>query len=141
MAIDTAAFRKAHDEVRTHAAELRSVAARLPQLTIAEREEARRQLLRYLRDKVDPHTKLDEGLLYPAVAERLGDALIAVSMNYDHLAIRQWISKIAAADAADVGRLQRLLYGLDALIRVHMWKENELFLASLESSSWPERGC
>lgn len=141
MAIDTAAFRKAHDEVRTHAAELRSVAARLPQLTITQREEARRQVLRYLRDKVDPHTKLDKGLLYPAVAERLGDALIAVSMNYDHLAIRHWISKIAAADAADVDRLQQLLYGLDALIRVHMWKENELFLASLESSSWPGRGC
>jgi hypothetical protein len=141
MAIDTATFRKAHDEVRTRAAALRSVAARLPQLTISEREEARQRLLCHLRDKVDPHAKLDEGLLYPAVAEQLGDPLIAASMNYDHLAIRHWISKIAGVDAADVERLQQLLYGLDALIRVHIWKENELFLASLESSSWPERGC
>lgn len=141
MGIDTVGFRKAHDEIGTHSAELCSVAARLPQLTTTEREEARREVLRYLRDEVDPHTKLDEGLLYPAVAERLGDALIAASMNYDHLAIRRWISKIAAADGADIDALQQLLYGLDALIRVHMWKENELFLASLESPSWPERGC
>jgi len=68
------------------------------------------------------------------VAERLGDPLIAVSMNYDDLAIRHWISKIAAADVTDTDRLQRLLYGLDALIRVHIWKENALFLAQLEES-------
>jgi hypothetical protein len=30
-----------------------------------------------------------------------------------------------------------VLYGLDALIRVHVWKENELFLGVLTSPSWP----
>jgi Hemerythrin HHE cation binding domain len=141
MAVDTAAFHKAHDELRAHGAELRSLAEQLPTLTARERERARRLVLRYLSKNVDPHTKLDKRLLYPAVAERLGDPLIEVSMNYDHLAIRHWISKIAAADVTDTDRLQRLLYGLDALIRVHIWKENELFLALLEESSWPGSGC
>ncbi len=82
---------------------------------------------------MDPHTKLDERLLYPAVAERLGDPLVAVSMSYDHLAIRHWISEIAAADVSRTEHFQQLLYGLDAIIRVHVWKENALFLALLES--------
>src|SRR5690348_10237676 len=98
MAVDTVGFQKAHDELRANGAELRSVARRLPELTADEREQARRRVLRFLCDQVEPHTKLDEMLLYPAVAKRLGDPLIAASMNYDHLAIRRWISKIAAAD-------------------------------------------
>jgi hypothetical protein len=62
---------------------------------------------------------------------------IAASMNYDHLAIRHWISSLEEADLRDTDRLQSLLYGLDALIRVHMWKEDELFLGTLESADWP----
>lgn len=140
MVVDTAGFHKAHDELREHCSDLRDFARRLPELTAEERLDARRQVLHYLREEVDPHTKLDEWLLYPAVAERLGDPLVAASMNYDHLAIRHWISQIASADIGDTDHLQRLLYGLDALIRVHIWKENELFLAELEDSSWPRSG-
>jgi len=40
-----------------------------------------------LQSRVEPHTKLDERLLYPDVADRLGDPLVAASMNYGHLAI------------------------------------------------------
>jgi hypothetical protein len=76
-------------------------------------------------------------LLYPEVATRLGDTLVDASMNYHRLAIHHWIELLAGADVSDTARLQELLYGLDALIRVHLWKDNELFLASLESSSWP----
>jgi len=138
MAVDTVGFREAHEHLVAHTAELRDVAALLPDLTIPERITARRKALRHLREQVEPHTMLDERLLYPAVADRLGDPLIAVSMNYDHMAIRRWIEKIAATDVTDTARLQALLYGLDALIRVHIWKENELFLALLDASSWPE---
>jgi hypothetical protein len=48
-------------------------------------------------------------------------------MNYDHLAIRRWIALIAAADVSDTAHLQQLLYGLDALIRVHIWKRERAF--------------
>jgi hypothetical protein len=137
MTVDTEGFRDAHHELLEHAAELRFAAERLPALTTSEREQTRGCLLSFLRDRVEPHTKLDELLLYPEAARRLGDPLMAASMNYDHLAIRHWIALIEAADVSDTARLQHLLYGLDALIRVHIWKENELFLAPLESRSWP----
>lgn len=138
MTVDTDRFREAHHQIREQTAELRLAAASFPALTDDEREETRTRILHYLHECVDPHTKLDELVLYPEVAERLGDPLVAASMNYDHLAIRHWIELIAAADLTDTAEVQQLLYGLDALIRVHLWKENELFLASLESPAWPE---
>ena len=67
----------------------------------------------------------------------MGDPFVAATMSYDHLAIRHWIAELASADVADGDRLQELLYGLDALLRVHIWKENELFLAPLRSPAWP----
>jgi hypothetical protein len=140
MTVDTTGFQKAHREIGVQVGELRDLARRLPELTERQRSKERSRIVRYLRERVDPHTELDERLLYPAVAVRLGDALFAVSMTYDHLAIRHWISKLAAADVTDTARLQQLLYGLDALIRTHMWKENELFLAALESPAWPNSG-
>jgi hypothetical protein len=63
----------------------------------------------YLRERVEPYTKLDELLLYPEVATRLGDPLVAASMNYDHLAIRQWIERIATVDITDTALLQHVL--------------------------------
>jgi hypothetical protein len=137
MTVDTAGFREAHHELRDQTAELRLAAERVPKLANEEREGARARIVSYLRERVAPHTKLDELLLYPEVATRLGDPLVAASMNYDHLAIRHWIERIATVDITDTALLQQLLYGLDALIRVHLWKENELFLAPLESFSWP----
>ena len=94
--------------------------------------------LSYVGAQGQPHTKLDELLLYPEVATRLrGDPLVVASMNYDHLAIRHWIEQIAAGDVTKTALLQQLLYGLDALIRVHLWKEDKLFLTPLESASRP----
>ena len=141
MAIDTEGFHTAHKEMREHAGALRDLAERVPGLTEAERQVAHERVFGLLQSRVEPHTKLDEWLLYPAVADRLGDPLVTASMNYDHLAIREWILKIENTDPRDSVRLQRLLYGLDALIRVHVWKEEELFLAALESSSWLATGA
>ena len=140
MPVDTAGFREAHGRLTARTDDLRAGAARLPGLSREERTHLRQDLLEFLHTSVEPHTKLDERLLYPAVADRLGDALVAASMGYDHVAIRHWIGELEAADADDVPYLQELLYGLDALIRVHVWKENELFIGALESADWPSSG-
>ena len=137
MAVDTDGFHQAHSEIYGQAKALRDLARRLPSLTHAERQRRLASMVASLRKRVEPHTKIDERVLYPAVAERLGEPLIGAAMSYDHLAIRHWISRVEEADTADTDLLQSLLYGLDALMRVHMWKEEELFLATLESADWP----
>jgi hypothetical protein len=137
MTVDTQGFRQAHDRLLEQTAELRVLASQYPTLSPEERSEARDRVLRDLRRGVVPHTRIDEQLLYPEVSRRAGTPLLAASMNYDHRAIRRWIDTLESADSADVARMQELLYGLDALIRVHIWKENELYLTPLESGSWP----
>jgi DUF438 domain-containing protein len=137
MAVHTRGFREAHAGLSNELERLRTLAERYPELTEEQRRSEHEQIVAFLHDKVEPHTKLDERLLYPEVAERLGDALVATSMNYDHLAIRHWIAELATADPHDTAHLQQLLYGLEAIIRVHIWKEEELFVKPLESGSWP----
>jgi hypothetical protein len=106
--------------------DLRLAAETVPALSTYERSEERRRILALLREHIESHTA---GLLLdPRVAESLGDELVTATMSYDRLAIRHWVELLAASDVADTARLQALLYGLDALIRVQVWKENELRL-------------
>ena len=130
-------FRSAHEEIGVQTEALRRAARDIPHMAYNDRAAARDAVVDFLRRDVEPHTRLDERLLYPEVGARLGAPLATASMAYDHLAIRSWIGDLESADLADPDRLQELLYGLDALMRVHMWKENELYLPVVEASGWP----
>jgi hypothetical protein len=130
-------FRDAHARLGERAELLAHAARVLPGISLDEREALRADVVAFLRDEIEPHTRLDRRVLYPEVADRLGDPLVTASMSYDHLAIKEWIADVAAADAADPEHLQQLLYGLYGLIRVHIWKEERLYLPLVESSSWP----
>jgi len=134
-------FDEKHEEFRAWTDRLRGAARALPSLAPAERLAIVADLVAFLQDSVEPHTRIDEEVLYPTAEFRSGSPLAAASMAYDHLAIRSWIAKLAEADDGDVETLQELLYGLDALIRVHLWKEDELFVKPLSSSTWPASGA
>jgi hemerythrin-like domain-containing protein len=136
-----AEFHIRHDEFRAWTSELRSAARRMPELAPSERFALLADIVAFLQEKVEPHTRVDEQVLYPQAAARMGSPLATAAMAYDHLAIRAWIAKLAEADDDDVATLQELLYGLDALIRVHLWKEDELMVSPLDSSTWPASGA
>jgi hemerythrin-like domain-containing protein len=133
-------FTDTHEEFRAWTDRLRAAARTLPQLDRGERLLLLADLVAFLRERIEPHTRIDEAVLFPTAESRSGSPLASASMAYDHLAIRSWIAKLAEADEDDVETLQELLYGLDALIRVHLWKEDELFVKPLRSSTWPESG-
>ena len=141
LTMSHADFHLRHDEFRAWTSELRSAARRMPELAAAERFALLADIVAFLQEKVEPHTRVDEQVLYPEAAARMGSPLATAAMAYDHLAIRAWIAKLAEADDQDVATLQELLYGLDALIRVHLWKEDELMLGPLDSSTWPASGA
>ena len=134
-------FESKHDEFRAWTDKLRAAARELPQLDEGERLSLLADLVAFLQERIEPHTRIDEVVLYPTAESRSGSPLASASMAYDHLAIRSWIAKLAEADEEDVATLQELLYGLDALIRVHLWKEDELFVKPLRSSTWPASGA
>jgi len=136
-----AQFHVRHEEFRAWTGELRAAARRMPELDPSERFALLADIVAFLQEKVEPHTHVDEQVLYPRAAARMGSPLATAAMAYDHLAIRAWIAKLAEADEQDVATLQELLYGLDALIRVHLWKEDELMLNPLDSPTWPASGA
>jgi hypothetical protein len=82
--------------------ELRRAARTVRAQTRVERDTVRRTLASALQADLEPNARVDpEGLA----------------------AIRTWTAALESADAGDVDLLQELLYGIDALVRVHLWRE------------------
>ncbi len=108
MAIDT--LRQV--ELQHLVTEVRRAARTLRAQTRLERDTVRRTLTEALRDDLEPKAEKDlEGLE----------------------AIRVWASALEDADVGDAELLQELLYGIDALLRVHLWREAGLLLVPPEA--------
>lgn len=134
---NNASLRSLDVQLEDRAELLSETARKLPELSLAAREEYRGRVLGFLRDEIGGHMLTDQRLLYPKIAERLGDPLAAAPMNYEHRAIRWWTDEIARADVADTAELQRLLYGVHALIKLHLSREEDLYVGALDSAAWP----
>jgi hypothetical protein len=100
-AIDTA--RRLELEQLVH--ELRLAARTIRAQTLEERRTVRTTLAETVRSRLEPHAQLDAPGL-----EALG----------------VWSEALEHADVNDVDLLQELLYGIDALVRVHLWRETGL---------------
>ncbi|MBS0556047.1 MAG: heavy metal translocating P-type ATPase [Proteobacteria bacterium] len=115
---------------------LTAVADRLPALSGNEAMRALADLDALLRDQLLPHESEDDRHVYPAVAALLGgdDPLAAMSRTHREIfrLHRQLGAGIARLDAAvpdpDARRdVQRTLYALDAILRLHFAQEEEIY--------------
>lgn len=84
-----------------------------------------------------PHMKAEETTLYPTIDRILGtDA--TVTMRHDHEEIRRRIADLYAirgsgvSDANTDRDLRAALYGLAAIVRLHLSKEEELYYPILD---------
>jgi hypothetical protein len=109
-AIDTA--RRFELEQLAH--ELRLAARTIRAQTLEERRAIRTTLADAVRLRLEPHARQDEQGL-----EALG----------------VWAEALGHTDVNDVDLLQELLYGIDALVRVHLWRETGLPLEPPEPRS------
>jgi hypothetical protein len=94
--------------------------------------------LRLLTDEIGPHEADEDRLLYPVIAEALGGADPTGTMSRAHAEIARLTAQLAIVVdrvtdgvpvARDVRDLQRLLYGLYALLELHFAQEDENFLS------------
>jgi hypothetical protein len=90
------------DELEELVRDLRVAARTIRSQTMNERRETCEWLASALRDRLEPHAELDEPGL-----EALG----------------VWTDELERVDTMDVDLLQEVLYGIDALVRVHLWRE------------------
>ena len=126
-----------HAQLREDVEQIKLAARELPSVSPEERRLIVGRILVFLRGTLLPHAEAEEQWLYPAVGQLLGNPESTGPMTHDHIAIRARVMELAVTDAGDVDRLQELLYGLYALIAVHFWKEESLYLPLLERPAWP----
>lgn len=129
----TAPIREDHARLVVHIQHLRAAARELPELSHEERALLVQRVAGFLRGSLVPHADAEEHVLYPEVARILGHTQATAPMTFDHLAIKSRIAMLEEADVEDVPYLQELLYGLYALVSVHFWKEEEIYLPLLDA--------
>jgi iron-sulfur cluster repair protein YtfE (RIC family) len=124
--------RHEHEALRAHIERIRVAAREIPTLSPGERKAVLARVVDFLHGTLELHVAEGERTLYPAIAGLLGDSQATETMALDHEAIRARSTALELADPADDARLQELLYGLHALISVHVWKEEVEYLPLLE---------
>ncbi|MEU3457163.1 heavy metal translocating P-type ATPase [Micromonospora sp. NPDC006766] len=109
---------------------------------------ALREVHRRLVDEVLPHEAAEERHLYPAVAGLLGSAEATSTMSRGHVEIGRLVDRIGGHLAQHLdGRLRHdevpdllaALYGLDAVLRLHLAQEEEDYF-SLNPEEGPAAG-
>jgi iron-sulfur cluster repair protein YtfE (RIC family) len=83
-----------------------------------------------------PHAQAEDAALYPAVQRALGSLDSTRTMSRDHVEVGHYITQLAHLQQnlspQNFKALQRVLYGLYALVKVHFAKEEEVYLPLLE---------
>jgi hypothetical protein len=124
-----------HGPLRLLLDDLRTTAASLDDLAGTEALQVVRATSERIRTELLPHERLDENEIYPSVSATLsGDDPLA-SMSRTHQEIFHLASlldrlvtdpAIDDLDASDRSEARRILYALDAIIRLHFAQEEEL---------------
>jgi iron-sulfur cluster repair protein YtfE (RIC family) len=130
------ALKKEHDELSPVVEQVRSTADRLAIVPRAEVAAQLSDLNELLRRQLLPHERQDDAEIYPAMARLIGgdDPLAAMSRMHreiHHLA--RLLSRMAkdlppgGPDPRTLAEIQRVLHGLDAILRLHFAQEDEIY--------------
>jgi hypothetical protein len=100
-------------------------------------------VLHWLDQTLEPHVAWEEGWLYPEVDARSGSPWATRAARFDHGQIRELIGRIRA-DREALGLSERLdrheelrchLFGLEALLRAHIEREERFLIPLLDEPS------
>jgi heavy metal translocating P-type ATPase len=125
-----------HVELGPVIEQIRELADKLPDLPGPSVVGALASMNDLLAHKLVPHEQRDDLEVYPGLARLLGgeDPMAAMSAMHREIfrisrLLRQMTDKVPAAgpDPDSIREFQRLLYGLDAIVRLHCAQEEELF--------------
>jgi hypothetical protein len=92
-----------------------------------------------LTSQIEPHELAEDAQLYPLVNRVIGGDDPTAPMSRAHAEISYQILRLGrllddigdgAPDEADMAELRSLLYGLDAILRLHTAQEDEAYLVT-----------
>jgi hypothetical protein len=140
---DLAALRTDHDELRPILDQVRSTADRLEILPPQEIPGQLAHLNGLLQKRLIPHEDQDDADTYPNVAKLIGGDDPMAAMSRAHREIRH-LSRLLRRIGSDLppegpdpktlAEILRLLYGLDAILRLHFAQEDEIYHSLAEAA-------
>lgn len=140
---DAERLKAEHMELGPVLEQIRALADELPRLPGASVVGELARLNESLSERLVPHEQHDDTEVYPGIARLLGgeDPMAAMSSTHREIFRVTRLLKQMTADVppegptqASLRELQRLLYSLDAIVRLHCAQEEELFHTLGESA-------
>src|SRR5918994_6330630 len=132
----TQPLRDEHKELIPHIEKILEVADSLPDAPLEQLRTGVRDVYEFLAYHLIPHAQAEDAALYPAVQKALGSPDATRTMSRDHIEVAHYIAELAQLQQEltpqNFKALQRVLYGLYALVKVHFAKEEEVYLPILE---------
>jgi heavy metal translocating P-type ATPase len=144
----SARLRHAHVELEPSIARIRATADVLDGMTAPAASVALGEICEFVSKDLLPHEELEDRTIYPMLAAAMGSDDATASMHRTHQEIfrlarllermvRDLPSEGPSRD--DRTDLQRLLYGLEAILRLHQSQEEDLYMSIGDSAPPPER--
>ena len=134
--------RDEHSELVARIELLRTVADAIGSASTETLREGVGQAYTFLIHQLIPHAQAEEQVWYPAVGRLLHAVEATETMSRDHLEVIRLTEELEALrlhlfyaplSEPDEQALRRVLYGLYAIIGLHLAKEEEIYLPVLEA--------
>lgn len=134
-------LRDEHAELLPHIEQLRLAADQIDTAAPARGEID--ESLAFLEHHLLPHAMAEDEVLYPAVARAMGSERATDTMRRDHVAVGALIEELGrlrdeigdgTPTEPQAKEARRILYGLHTLVRVHFYKEEEIYVPILEEA-------
>jgi iron-sulfur cluster repair protein YtfE (RIC family) len=132
----TQPLRDEHKELIPHIEQILEVANSIPEAPLEQIRAGVREVYEFLAYHLIPHAQAEEAALYPTVQKVLGSPDATRTMSRDHVEVGRYVEELASLQeglsSSNFKSLQRVLYGVYALVKVHFAKEEEVYLPILE---------
>jgi heavy metal translocating P-type ATPase len=139
-------IREEHGRLIPGLRRIRQLADQLDTLPICTARQELQAVRGFLVDEILPHNEAENATLYPVVAKLIGGRNPTAPMARGHTEIAHLVNLFARTlddlpengpDAEDVLEFRRMLYGLHAILKLHLAQEEESYLTLFEEDSLP----
>jgi iron-sulfur cluster repair protein YtfE (RIC family) len=138
----TEPLREEHRALLPKIERLRRVADSVGVVPVETLRERIAEVREFLVHELIPHARAEDAELYPVVARLMGAPEATATMRHDHVEVAGLVDELEALEPELAApsfplevehALRRILYGLYALVKVHVVEEEEIYLPLLDT--------